>query len=99
MKTKENIAGLDLCFFQEYPSWENDCGIQEQAENVCRNVRIPVHNSEYLIVSVLTLSCRYGSDDEEPEKDEKLLENHEKPESLTTFVQSTRSESLTATYC
>ena len=38
----------------------------------------------------IILFFRYGSDEEEPEKEEKLLENREKPESLTTFVQSTR---------
>ena len=34
--------------------------------------------------------ARYGSDQEEEEEEEKILEKHEKPESLTSFVHSTR---------
>ena len=33
---------------------------------------------------------RYASDHEDSEEEEKILEKHEKPESLSSFVESTR---------
>ena len=34
--------------------------------------------------------ARYASDQEDSEEEEKILEKHEKPESLSSFVESTR---------
>ena len=74
---------------EEHSSREGHHRHQKQAENVQGNLGISV--SQLRPFSPLDICfTRYASDQEDSEEEEKILEKHEKPESLSSFVESTR---------